>query len=962
MSKFFINRPIVAIVIAILMVMAGVVAMLELPTAQFPNIADPMIQVKATYPGADAQTIAESVATPIEQQMSGVSGMNYMYSLSASTGGDEAVRGLRSSGTDINTDQILAQMRQGQANSQLPTEVTQQGVIVQPGTTAPFMLLDLYSPTGAYDNIFLANYATINLQYALTRIPGVGQVQIFGAGPYAMRIWVNPDKLASLGVTVPEITNAVKAQNKVNPAGQIGGEPVPPGQQFTYNVRAPGRLPTAEEFGQIVVRAQPDGSILRLKDVARVELGSQYYSYIARLGTCRTRIKPAQPAALIALYLTPGSNALQTRAGVLKMMEEAKGRFPQGLDYIVALDTTLAVSAGINEIYKTLVEALVLVIIVVYIFLQGWRATLIPLLAVPVSLIGTFMVFPLLGFSINTLSLFGLVLAIGLVVDDAIVVVEAVEHHIEHGLSPHDATVKAMEEVSGPVIAIALILAAVFIPTAFIPGITGQLYKQFAVTIAISVLFSAFNALTLSPALSAMLLRPKKESRGPLGAFFRWFNRVFGRATDGYVGACRHLIHKAGFAFLLLACWSWLPVFSANSCPAASCPMRTRATSTPVCNCPTHHPCNALRRLRAQVEKIIMDTPGVQYVSSVMGYSMLSGVNATYSSFFFVSFKPWDERKTPETSYEGIKAHLQQALSRVPSGIAFSFPPPAIPGVGTSGGATFILEDRSGGGIDFLAKNTQLFMAEARKRPELAGRDDHCPVRRSPGRSEGGQRQGDDPADSAGELYQTVQTFMGGSLMNYFNRFGRQWQVYVQAEGDFRTSGREPGQVLCTQAADDMVPLSTLTSIDPRSGAEFVMRYNLFNCVQINASAAPGYSSAQAIAALEDVFHKTMPAQMGFDYMRHVVPGGEGRARRSPAGHFRPGVFVVFLIMAAQYESWTLPFSVLLGVPIAVFGAFVTLYLRRLDNNVYAQIGLVMLIGLVSQERHSDRRIRQDGI
>src|SRR5579863_6475877 len=503
MSKFFINRPIVAIVIAILMTMLGVVATLELPTQQFPNIADPMIQVKATYPGADAQTIAESVATPIEQQMSGVSGMNYMYSLSASSGGGMTLYIDYQLGTDINTDQILAQMRQGQANSQLPSEVNQQGVIVQPGTTAPFMLLDLYSPTGAYNQVFLSNYAIINLQYALTRISGVGQVQIFGAGPYAMRIWLNPDRLANLGVTVTDITNAVKAQNKVNPAGQIGGEPVPQGQQFTYNVRAPGRLPTAAEFGEIVVRAQPDGSILRLKDVARVSLGAQYYSILARMGTAGEN-KPAQPAALVALYLTPGSNALQTRAAVLKMMEEASRRFPSGLDYNVALDTTLAVSAGIHEIYKTLFEALLLVIIVVYIFLQGWRATLIPLLAVPVSLIGTFMVFPLFGFSINTLSLFGLVLAIGLVVDDAIVVVEAVKHNIEHGLSPKEAALKAMEEVSAPVVGIALVLSAVFVPTAFIPGITGRLYQQFAVTIAVSVIISAFNALTLSPALAAL--------------------------------------------------------------------------------------------------------------------------------------------------------------------------------------------------------------------------------------------------------------------------------------------------------------------------------------------------------------------------------------------------------------------------------------------------------------------------
>ncbi|HXY48665.1 MAG TPA: efflux RND transporter permease subunit [Terriglobales bacterium] len=949
MSKFFINRPIVAIVIAILMVMVGIVAMLGLPTAQFPNIADPVIQVKATYPGADAQTIGESVATPIEQQMSGVSGMNYMYSLSASSGGGMTLYVDYKLGTDVNTDQILAQMRTGQANSQLPSEVVQQGVLVQPGTTAPFMLLDIYSPTGAYDNIFLANYATINLQYALTRISGVSQVQIFGAGPYAMRIWVNPDRLASLGVTVSDITSAVKAQNKVNPAGQIGGEPVPPGQQFTYNVRAPGRLPTAEDFEQIIVRAQPDGSVLRLKDVARVELGSQYYSYLARLGVAPEEGKssaPTQPAALIALYLTPGSNALDTRAAVLKMMEEAKGRFPQGLDYIVALDTTLAVSEGIHEIYKTLFEALVLVILVVYIFLQGWRATLIPLLAVPVSLIGTFMVFPSLGFSINTLSLFGLVLAIGLVVDDAIVVVEAVEHHIEHGLSPHDATIKAMEEVSGPVIAIGLILAAVFVPTAFVPGITGQLYKQFAVTIAISVLFSAFNALTLSPALSALLLRPRKEAWGPLGAFFRWFNRVFGRATDGYVSWCGHLIHKVGFAFLMLGVLTVGAGFFGKRLAKSFLPDEDQGYVYAGLQLPDASSLQRSSEAAREAEKIIMETPGVQYVSSVMGYSMLSGVNATYSSFFFISLKPWEERKTPETSYEGIKAHLQRALSKLPSGLAFSFPPPAIPGVGTSGGATFILEDRSGSGIDFLAKNAKLFLAEARKRPELSGVMTTALF---------GVPQVGVNVDNAkamtqqiqlSNLYETVQTFMGGSLINYFNRFGLQWQVYVQADGKFRTDATNLGRFHVRNAAGDMVPLSTLTSTYPRSGAEFVMRYNLFNCVQINTAAAPGYSSGQAMAALEDVFHKTMPNQMGFDYSGMSYQEQKAAQGVSASTIFGLAFFVVFLIMAAQYESWTLPFSVLLGVPIAVFGAFVTLYFRQLDNNVYAQIGLVMLIGL----------------
>ena len=680
-----------------------------------------------------------------------------------------------------------------------------------------------------------------------------------------------------------------------------------------------------------------------------MQLGSQYYSYIARLGTAPEEGKQAQaaqPAALIALYLTPGSNALQTRDNVLKMMEEAKGRFPQGLDYIVALDTTLAVSEGIHEIYKTLVEALILVILVVYIFLQGWRATLIPLLAVPVSLIGTFVVFPMLGFSINTLSLFGLVLAIGLVVDDAIVVVEAVEHHIEHGLTPHDATVKAMEEVSGPVIAIALILAAVFVPTAFVPGITGQLYKQFAVTIAISVLFSAFNALTLSPALSAMLLKPRKPARGPLGAFFRWFNKVFGRATDGYVGICHHLIRKAGLAFVMMGLLVVGIGFFGKRVPKAFLPDEDQGYLYAGLQLPDASSLQRSSEAAREVEKAIMETPGVQYVSSVMGYSMLSGVNATYSSFFFVSLKPWEERKTPETSYEGIKAHLQRTLGKLPAGIAFSFPPPAIPGVGTSGGATFILEDRSGSGIDFLAKNAQLFTAEARKRPELAG----VMTTALFGVPQVGVKVDNAKAMTQqiqlSSLYETVQTFMGGSLINYFNRFGLQWQVYVQADGDFRARAENLGKFYVRNASNEMIPLSTLATTYSRSGAEFVMRYNLFNCVQINASAAPGYSSAQAMAALEDVFHKTMPSQMGFDYSGMSYQEQKAAQGVSAGAIFGLAFFVVFLIMAAQYESWTLPFSVLLGVPIAVFGAFITLYFRRLDNNVYAQIGLVMLIGL----------------
>jgi HAE1 family hydrophobic/amphiphilic exporter-1 len=940
MSKFFIGRPIVAMVIAILMVIIGVIAMLRLPTAQFPNIAPPEVQVKATYPGADAMTVEQSVATPIEQQMSGVDNMNYMYSTNANNGQITLTVNFDIK-TDPNTDQILAQMRTNQANSQLPSDVINYGVTVQKSTVAPLMLVDLYSPHGTYDNIFLANYAYINLNDQLTRVPGIASVSVFGAGQYAMRCWVKPDQLAKLSVTVPEIVKAIQTQNTVNPAGQIGGEPVPKGQDFTYSVRAQGRLPTAKEFGEIVVRANSDGSVLRLKDVARLELGAQTYNMIGRYS--------GKPAALVAVYQLPGSNAVKAAAGVRKLMEEAKQRFPQDLQYDVALDTTLAVTEGLKEIQHTLFEAIVLVIIVVYIFLQGWRTTVIPLMAVPVSLVGTFIVFPMLGFSINTLSLFGLVLAIGIVVDDAIVVVEAVEHHIEHGLSPKDAALKAMEEVSGPVVAIALILSAVFVPTAFIPGITGRMYQQFAITIAISVIFSAFNALSLSPALAALMLRPKKESRGPLGAFFRWFNRWFGRATDGYVSLCGTLIRKAGFSMLLLLGVAILAGWFGSHLPHSFLPDEDQGYVFAGLQLPDAASLQRTDDASRKIEDMILKTPGVHSVSSVVGYSMLSGVQNTYSSFFWITLKEWAERKAPEEQYEAIKKHMNQQLSGIAEGVAFSFPPPAIPGVGTAGGFTFLLEDRSGKDIQFLSQNMAKFIAAAKKRPEFGSiyttalpsvPQVYVDVDRPRVIAQGVQLS---------DVYKTLQTFMGGVLVNYFNRFGRQWQVYVQAEGDYRTRAENLGQFYVTNDANQPVPLSALTNVRASAGPEFTMRYNLYRCVQINGSAAPGYSSSQAIQALEETFADTMPTEMGYDYMGMSYQEKQAAQGVSPTVVFGMSLLFVFLILAAQYESWSLPFSVLLGTPIAVFGAFAFLWLRGYENNVYAQIGLVMLIGLAAK-------------
>ena len=940
MANFFIRRPIVAMVISILMVLIGIVAMRRLPTAQFPNIAPPEVQVKATYPGADAVTVEQSVATPIEQQMSGVDNMNYMYSNNANNGQITLTVNFDIK-TDPSTDQILAQMRTNQANSQLPADVVNYGVTVQKSTAAPLMLVDLYSPKGTYDNIFLANYAYINLNDQLTRVPGIASVTVFGAGQYAMRCWVRPDKLAKMNVTVPEIVKAIQAQNTVNPAGQIGAEPVPGGQEFTYAVKAQGRLPSAEEFGQVVIRANPDGSILRLKDIARLELGAQTYNLIGRYS--------GKPAAVVAIYQLPGTNAVQAAAGVRKLMLEAKQRFPQDLEYAVALDTTLAVTEGLNEIKHTLFEAIILVIVVVYIFLQGWRATLIPLLAVPVSLVGTFVVFPFLGFSINTLSLFGLVLAIGLVVDDAIVVVEAVEHHIEHGMTPKDAAFKAMEEVSGPVIAIALILAAVFVPTAFIPGITGRLYQQFAITIAISVIFSAFNALSLSPALSALLLRPRKEARGPLGAFFRWFNRVFGRATDGYVSLCGTLIRRAGVSMILLLGVTVLAGWFGSRLPRSFLPDEDQGYVFAGLQLPNAASLQRNDEVSRKIEEMILKTPGVHSVTSVLGFSMLSGAQNTYSSFYWITLNEWAERKAPEEQYEAIKAHLNKALSQITEGIGFSFPPPAIPGVGTSGGFTFMLEDRAGKDPQYLSDNLAKFLAAARKRPELASiyttalptvPQVYVDVDRPKVIAQGVQLS---------DVYKTLQTFMGGLLVNYFNRFGRQWQVYVQAEGDFRTQAENVGQFYVTNDAGQPVPLSTLTTVKPSTGPEFTLRYNLYRCAQINGGAAPGYSSDQAMKALEEVFTTTMPPDMGYDYMGMSYQEKKAAEGVSPAIIFGMSLLFVFLILAAQYESWSLPFSVLLGTPIAVLGAFGFLLLRNLDNNVYAQIGLVMLIGLAAK-------------
>ncbi|HWL54175.1 MAG TPA: multidrug efflux RND transporter permease subunit [Chthoniobacteraceae bacterium] len=940
MYRFFINRPIVAIVISVLTVLIGGVAYLFLPVAQFPEIVPPEVRVQATYVGADALTVEQSVATPIEQQMSGVDNMNYMMSINASNG-QMQLRVNFDVATDPNINQILAQMRVNQAASQLPVDVNQFGVTVVKSTSAPLMLIALYSPKKTYDGLFLSNYAYINLLDRFNRVPGVSNVNVFGAGQYAMRLWVKPDQLAILGITIPEIVSALRQQNQVNPAGQVGGEPVPPGQEYTYSIRAQGRLQTAQEFGDIVLKSNPDGSLVRVRDVGTIDLGAQTYNLVGRFN--------GQPSAVLAIYQLPGTNALTTAEGVRKLMEEVRQEFPDDMEYAVSLDTTLAVTAGMEEIAKTLLEALALVVIVVFIFLQGWRATLIPLCAVPVSLIGAVALFPLFGFSINTLSLFGLVLAIGLVVDDAIVVVEAVEHHIEEGLSPRDATFRAMEQVSGPVVGIALVLSAVFVPTAFIPGITGRLYQQFALTIAISVILSAFNALTLSPALSAMLLKPRRKSRGPVGWFFERFNRVFGRATHGYVSLSSLAIRRSGISLILLLLFAVAAWGFGSRLPGGFLPEEDQGYLYCGIQLPDAASLQRTDAAARKVEEVLKKTPGVNYYTSVVGFSLLSSVQSTYNAFFFVSLKPWSERDKPEEQLRAITTHLNRELAKVSEGIAYSFPPPAIPGVGTSGGFTFALEDRSGSDISFLSGNLDRFMEAARKRPELTG----LTTTFLPGVPQWYVEVDRDKALKQGvaleEVYQTLQTYMGGNFVNYFNRFGRQWQVYVQAEGEYRTTAERIGMFHVRNANGEMVPLSALTRLEQRPGPEFTMRYNLYRFAQINGSAAPGYSSAQAMKALEEVFAAEMPSGMGYGYIGMSFQEKQAQEGISSGVIFGMSLLFVFLILAALYESWSLPFSVLLGTPVAVAGAFAALYAREMDNNVYAQIGLVMLIGLAAK-------------
>ncbi|MGD8789183.1 MAG: multidrug efflux RND transporter permease subunit [Burkholderiales bacterium] len=944
MAEFFVRRPIVAMVIAIIIVIVGFVAMGALPVSQYPDITPPEVQVSASYTGANAEVVEQSVATPVEQKMNGVENMLYMKSVNANDGSMNLTVTFEV-GSDLDMSNVLAQNRVSEANASIPEEVKRLGITVKKQLAFPLLLVTLYSPNGTYDQNFQSNYLTINILDAIARIRGVGQANVLGGSDYAMRVWIKPDQLAKLGLTVPDITRAIQEQSVIAPAGQIGGQPAPPGTEFTYTVRTPGRLSTAEEFGDVIVRSNPDGSQVRVKDVARVELGTQTYNALSRLN--------GGPAAILAVYQLPGANGIEVANQVKAIMADMKKDFPDDLDYLVSLDTTLAIEEGIREIVVTLFQAVALVILVVFLFLQNARATLIPSLAVPVSLIGTFMVFPLLGFSINTLSLLGLVLAIGIVVDDAIVVVEAVSAKMEQGMSPREATIAAMKEVSGPIVATSLSLIAVFVPVAAMGGITGRLYQQFAITIAISVSISSINALTLSPALSAMLLRPPGGRKSWLQPFYDRFNRVFDFASHHYVGMADIVTRRLWLALGSLVLVTVLVTGLFGLVPGGFVPEEDQGYFLVNVQLPDAASLERTDREIGRIESILERVDGIESVTAVAGYSLLTGALASNTGFFFVSLKPWAERSSGNLHVNAIVENVNRQLAfGVPGALAFAFGPPAIPGLGAGSGFSIMLQDRAGNTPAYLAEQTQRFVTAAGKRPEIASAFTtyraNSPQIFAEVDKEKVLKLGISPAD----VNTTLGSFLGGAYVNDFNRFGRLFKVYVQAEPDYRDSTDELRYFFVRTRNGEVVPLSTLVNVSPTTGPEYTNRFNLFRAAEVTGSPAPGYSSTQALDALEQVAAEVLPGDMTYSW--NAMSYQEKEAAGTGSQVFLLALLFVFLILAAQYESWSLPLSVLLGTPVAVFGAMLGLWLSGLflpgyENNVFAQIGLVMLIGLAAK-------------
>ncbi len=944
MAEFFVRRPIVAMVIAIVTVIVGLVAMAGLPIAQYPEITPPEVSVSASYTGANAEVVEQSVATPLEQKINGVENMLYMKSVNANDGSMNLSVSFEV-GSDLDMSNVLVQNRVSEATASIPEEVKRLGITVKKKLSFPLLLVSIYSPNGTYDQNFLSNYITINVLDAVARIRGVGQANVLGGSEYAMRVWIKPDQLAKLNLTVPDITRAIQEQNVIAPAGQIGGPPAPAGTEFTYTVRTRGRLSNAEEFGRVIVRSNPDGSQVRVQDVARVELGTQNYNAVTRLN--------GGPTAVLAIYQLPGANGLQVAQAVEAEMQRLAQDFPGDLAYKVSLDTTLAIEAGIDEIVVTLFQAVALVVFVVFIFLQNFRATLIPTLTIPVALVGTFAVFPLLGFSINTLSLLGLVLAIGTVVDDAIVVVEAVSAKMQQGLAAREATVAAMKEVSAPIVATSLALIAVFVPVAFMAGITGRLYQQFAITIAISVALSSINALTLSPALSALLLRPAGARRSPLQPFYDAFNRVFERATGGYMGITGFLTRRIVISLILLGGLTVLMGGLFRAVPGGFVPEEDQGYFLVNVQLPDAASLQRTDQAIAKVEAVLDGIPGVDSVTAVAGYSLLTGSLAPNTGFVFVSLEEWDARPGEELHVKSLIRQVNARLALgVPEALAFAFGPPAIPGLGTGSGFSMMLQDRAGNTPEYLAEQTQRFIQAATERPEIGGLITtyraSVPQIFADIDNDKVLKFGVSPAD----VNVTLGSFLGGAYVNDFNRFGRLFKVYVQAEPEYRVNPTDVRYFFVRGQQGQMVPMSALVNVDWTRGPDYTNRFNLFRAAEVTGQPAAGYSSAQALDALEELARELLPSDMTYSW--NAMSYQEKAAAGSGATVFALALLFVFLILAAQYESWSTPLSVLMGTPIAVFGAMAGLFVTGLfaagyENNVFAQIGLVMLIGLAAK-------------
>lgn len=944
MGDFFVRRPIVAIVLSIFIVLLGLLALQKVPVAQYPDITPPTINIRGNFTGANALNVEQAVTTVTEQKINGVENMLYLKSTNTSDG-NMALTVTFDVGTDLDNANMLTQNRQKQAEPFMPASVKQTGVSIKKSLSFPLLLLSVSSSNPKLDNYFLSNYANINIVDVLSRINGVGEVTLFGGSDYAMRVWLKPDIMSQLGLTVDDVRKAVSDQNMISPGGKFGAEPSPPGTDFTYSINLQERLTDEKEFGRIIVKSKPDGSVVRLSDIADIKLGNELYSSNARMN--------GKPAAVMAIYQIPGSNALQVAGDVKKAMDKIAERFPENVRYDVSLDTTLAVSAGIEEIMHTLLEAVFLVILVVFIFLQNWRATLIPLLTVPVSLIGTFAIFPLLGFSVNVLSLLGLVLAIGIVVDDAIVVVEAVIHHIEHGKTPREATIQAMKEVSGPVVAIALILIAVFVPVAMTPGITGSLYQQFAITIAVSVALSALSALTLSPALCAMLLKPTKpveEQKGLLARFFSGFNRVFNKVTGGYMSTTGYLSRKSIRVVVIVLAVLGFAALLGLRMPSGFVPEEDQGYIMVNVALPNAASLQRTDEVCKQVEKILASEDAISSFNTITGYSMLTGASLPNSGFFFVSLKDWGEREL--TADQVIKKLNGILAMRITSGTVFAFGPPSIPGLGNSAGFTMMLQDMGGNTPEYLEKQTQAFIEATRKRPELQGVRTTFNAGSPQMKVEIDREKAMKHGVPVSSITTTFGAFLGSSYLNDFNRFGRQYKVYMQAAPDYRVSPDELSSIYVRNNNGDMVPINTLLTVRKTTGPEFTNRFNLYRAAEISGVPAEGYSSSQALTALEEVAAEVLPKDMGYDWANMSYQ--EKKSSGSAGTIFLMALVFVFLILAAQYESWKLPFSVLLGTPFAVFGAFLGLTLARFGdngylNNVFAQIGLVMLIGLAAK-------------